>query len=101
MPKGVKGFQPGVVTNPDGRPVGSKNKTTLLREERRAVFDERVTEKYFELIDAAKPEYLLDQFLGKAPDRLEAVHLNIQAHTIAPEVLAIAEEELKLRKLND
>ena len=54
-----------------GRPKGSPNKTTLLKEERRAIFDQRVSERFIETIDGARPEYLLDQFLGKAPDTLK------------------------------
>ena len=54
-----------------GRPEGSLNKTTLLKEERRAIFEQRVSEKFLETIDKARPEYLLDQFLGKSPDKLE------------------------------
>jgi len=54
-----------------GRPEGAKNKTTILKEERRAIFEQRVSEKFLETIDKARPEYLLDQFLGKAPDKLD------------------------------
>lgn len=99
MPKGLKGFQPGLSGNPNGRPLGSLNKTTLLKEERRAIFDEVVSQVYVKTILDAKPEYLLDQFLGKAPDKVEVDAVVVTAN-VTQEVLRIAEEELKRRKLN-
>lgn len=54
-----------------GRPKGLKNKKTLLMEERRAIFEEEVSKTYLETIKKARPEYILDQFLGKAPDKIE------------------------------
>mgnify|MGYP001585098853 FL=1 len=59
-------FQKG---NP-GRPKGIKNYETLIKEQRRAVFDARVSQKWEETIDKLKPEYVADQFMGKAPDEL-------------------------------
>lgn len=61
-------FQKG---HPGYKKPGTKNKSTLLKEERRAIFEQRVSEKFLETIDKARPEYLLDQFLGKAPDKLD------------------------------
>ena len=63
-------FQPGhkLAT---GRPKGSKNKTTLDKEQRRALFEELVSDKFEQLVDKARPEYLLDQFIGKATDKME------------------------------
>lgn len=54
-----------------GRPPGSKNKTTLLKEQRRAIFEEEVSEKWRDIISKLRPEYIADQFLGKAPDKIE------------------------------
>ena len=65
-------FQKGQSGNLNGRKKGSKNKETLLKEERRAVFDKRISQKWEQTIDKLKPEYVADQFLGKAPDKLEA-----------------------------
>lgn len=53
-----------------GRPRGSKNRETLLKEERRAIFDKEVSQKWEKIIDELKPEYIADQFLGKAPDKV-------------------------------
>lgn len=63
-------FQKGNNANPRGRPIGSKNRETLLREERRAIFDEEVSQKWERIIKKLKPEYIADQFLGKAPDEV-------------------------------
>ena len=54
-----------------GRPRGSKNKTTLDKEQRRILFEELVSDKFEKLVGKAKPEYLLDQFMGKATDKHE------------------------------
>ena len=54
-----------------GRKKGSKNTATLLKEERRAIFDEEVSLRWKDTIAALKPEYVADQFMGKAPDKVE------------------------------
>ena len=64
MPKFVKG-------HPGYKPKGAKAKTTILREERRAIFDAEMSRMYLEKIQEAKAEYLLDQFLGKVPDVID------------------------------
>ena len=77
MPQGLKGFQKG--NDVGGRTFGSKNKTTLLKEERRAVFENRISEKWEGIIDKLKPEYIADQYMGKAPDELivkGAIHID-------------------------
>ena len=51
-----------------GRPVGSKNGITLLKEERRAIFEARISQKWEDTIDKLPPTYIADQFMGKAPD---------------------------------
>ena len=54
-----------------GRTVGAKNKATLDKEQRRILFEQLVSDKFEETVKKAKPEYLLDQFLGKATDKIE------------------------------
>lgn len=55
----------------EGRPRGAKNKETLLKEERRAIFEARISQKWEEMIDKLRPEYVADQFMGKAPEKIE------------------------------
>ena len=53
-----------------GRPKGAKNKKTLLMEERRAMFDTEVSQVWLKTIRKMRPEYVGDQFMGKAPDNV-------------------------------
>jgi hypothetical protein len=53
-----------------GRAKGALNKDTLTKLERRAYFDRRAQEKFDEWIEKIRPEYGLDQFLGKVSDKL-------------------------------
>ena len=48
-----------------------EGKKTLEMKERRAIFEEIVTEDFPKIIKAAKPEYKLDQFLGRAPEKID------------------------------
>ena len=54
-----------------GRTLGAKSATTHDKEARRAVFDAEVSKVFLEKIKLAKPEYLLDQYMGKAPDIIQ------------------------------
>lgn len=54
-----------------GRPKGMKNKSTLDKEARRAMFDERISAKWQEIIDKLKPEYVADQFIGKPAETVK------------------------------
>ena len=54
-----------------GRAKGCLNKETLTKIERRAYFDKRAQEKFDEWIDFCRPEYGLDQFIGKAGEKLD------------------------------
>ncbi len=56
---------------------GQKIRPTLLREERRAIFDAEITQVFEEKIMAARPEYVLDQYLGKPVET--HINLNIEA----------------------
>lgn len=57
--------------HPGYKPKGAKSKTTLLKEERRAIFDAKVSQKWEETIDKLKPEYVADQFMGATPQELK------------------------------
>ena len=61
-------FQKG---HPGYKKKGTKHKATLLQEERRAIFDARVSQKWERTIDKLRPEYVADQFMGKAPDEVK------------------------------
>ena len=54
-----------------GKTKNTKNKKTLEKEERRAVFNEIISEKWDEIVKKLKPEYVADQFLGKARDEVD------------------------------
>lgn len=64
-------FKPGQSGNPLGRPAGAKGKATILKEERREIFEKTVSEIFLDTIRKARPEYLLDQYLGKAEDKTQ------------------------------
>jgi len=64
-------FQKGHKGNPKGRGKGTLNKATLTKLERRAIFDKKVSEKWEKTIDQLPPVYIADQFLGKAPEKVE------------------------------
>ena len=61
-------FEPG---HPGYKKPGTKNKTTLDKEQRRILFEELVSDKFEKLVEKAKPEYLLDQFIGKAKETVD------------------------------
>ena len=95
-----KGFQKGNKLG-TGRPRGLKNVATLLKEERRAIFEQRISDKWIKTIDKLRPEYVADQFMGKAPDKVEVqADLKVE-HNLLPEVLDIAERELKKRLIDN
>lgn len=62
-----------------GKVKGSKNKVTLAKEERRAIFEAEVSSVFVDKIHEARPEYLLDQFIGKVPDT--TVNINLDANS--------------------
>jgi len=64
-------FVKGKSGNPSGKKKGTKNKETLLKEERRAIFDAEISKRWPETIATLKPEYVADQFMGKAPEKVE------------------------------
>jgi len=57
-----------------GRHKGSLNKETLVKEERRAMFDAKASENWEKVIAALiekYPTYVADQFMEKAKERVE------------------------------
>lgn len=92
-PKGNK-FSP-------GRPVGSKNRETLLQEERRAIFEHQISQKWEEIIEKLPPTYVADQYLGKAPDKIQHSGEIKTESTLSLEVIELAKQELKKRKTSE
>ncbi len=90
-------FVKGQSGNPAGKPKGIKNRATLLQEERRAIFEAKISQKWEEIIDKLPPTYVADQYLGKAPDKIQHSGEVKTGEIIAPELLEIAREELKKR----
>lgn len=70
MPRGNPNFGKPGFKGP-GRPRGLKNRETLDKEARRAMFDEKISHKWEEIIDKLKPEYVADQFIGKAVETIK------------------------------
>lgn len=54
-----------------GRKKGAKNRKTLLMEERRAIFDNRISQKWEKVIDKLPPSYVADQYIGKPIEKHE------------------------------
>ncbi len=94
----MKGFQKG--NKLGGRKLGSKNRATLLKEERRAIFEAQISQRWEEIIDQLPPTYVADQYLGKAPDKVEHGG-EIKISAIPPEAIAIIEQDLKKKKINE
>jgi hypothetical protein len=93
-------FVKGKSGNPKGKPIGIKNKETLLMEERRAIFDKEASQMWLETIKKLKPEYLADQFMGKAPDKIEHSGEIKTSTPIPKEALDIIESDLKSKKVS-
>lgn len=79
-----------------GRIAGSKNKTTLLMEERRAMFENEVSAMWLKTIQKLPPTYIADQFMGKAPDEVN-VTAAVTTSTLSAEVIAEAKKLLKAK----
>ena len=86
-------WKKGVSGNPKGKPVGIKNRATLIMEERRAIFEQKASEMWEDTISQLPATYIADQFMGKAPDKFEHSG-KIQTEDLTAEVLA----EVKARK---
>lgn len=90
-------FQKG---HPGFKLKGTKNKSTLLKEERRAIFDEEISKVWKEKIAQMRAEYVGDQFMGKAEDKSV---VRIESEEVSPEIKALAEKlkELERPKLEE
>ena len=66
-------FVKGQRANPHGRPKGSLNLETLTKLERKAHFDKLAAEQFERWVKECRPEYGLDQMLGKVKDEVEVV----------------------------
>lgn len=80
--------------HPGYKKKGTKHKETLMREERRAIFEARISQKWEEIIDQLRPEYIADQYLGKAPDKVE---MKVEDKP-SEEILALAQQAAELLK---
>lgn len=83
-----------------GRPVGSRNKATLLREERRAQFDQWASDNWMAIIPKLPPTYVADQFLGKAVD-VSRVEVTDKTRELSAEEVAMLAEIVKRKKLSE
>lgn len=54
-----------------GKVKGTLNYETLTKLERKAEFDKEAAKRFLEWIAKCRPEYGLDQFLGKVKDEVE------------------------------
>ena len=61
-------FQKG---HPGYKKLGTKHVATIKKEQRRAIFDARISEKWEKIIDKLSPQYIADQFIGKPAERIE------------------------------
>jgi hypothetical protein len=70
--------------HPGYKKLGTKNKETLIKEERRALFDQWVSGTWQDTVSKLPPTYIADQFMGKATDKLE-VSGEIRTTQLTPE----------------
>lgn len=73
---------------PEGSGIkkGQKHSLTLAKEERRAIFEAEVSSVFVDKIHEARPEYLLDQFIGKSPDTRVNIILDAKPNERAREL---------------
>lgn len=83
-----------------GRTKGALGKETISKLQRRAYFDERAADMFEAWIRKVRPEYGIDQYMGKAPDKIEHSGEIKTGESYSAEVIALAKQELKKRKTN-
>jgi Family of unknown function (DUF5681) len=93
-------FKKGQSGNPLGKPVGIKNKETLLREERRAIFDEQISKRWLEVINQLPPTYIADQFLGKAIEEIK-MSGELNTNSCTAEQIALIKSGVKKKLADD
>lgn len=93
-------FHKGQSGNPAGKPKGTKNGATLLREERRAQFDAWASANWQALMPKLPPTYVADQFLGKAPD-ITKMEVTDTTRELSQEELAVLADIVKRKKLSE
>lgn len=93
-------FTKGKSGNSAGRPLGARGKVTLLKEERRRIFDEEVSQMWRDVIKKLRPEYIASQFIGRPVE-----YIKIEEKIVSPtmsfttEAIKKIKEELKKRQL--
>jgi hypothetical protein len=93
-------FVKGQIANPEGRPVGAKNRDTLLKEERRAIFEKEVSKAWEKTIAKLRPEYVADQFMGKAPEEVK-ISGELNNNSFTAEEIALIKSGVKKKLAND
>lgn len=93
-PEQLAEFRKKALESPD---IGKRGKglKTIAREERQAIFDEFVSQEFVSLIEQAKPEYKLDRFMGKMPDKFEVEAKVDNTGGLSEEVISEAKRLLK------
>lgn len=76
-----------------------KWKKTIEKEKRRELFDSMVSQEFGKIINDAKAEYKLDQFIGKAPDKLEVSGELNTNNSFTAEEIAILKANVKKKQL--
>ena len=73
---GLKGFQKGNTLG--SLTKGMKYQPTLDKQRRREIFDAEVEKDLIATIKKARPEYKLDQYIGKAKETIELQGLDFK-----------------------
>ncbi len=87
-----------------GKVKGTKNRETLIKEERRAMFDALISGEWENIIKKLRekdPKYVADQFMGTAPQKIEHSGEIKTSTPIPKEALDIIEEDLKNKKIDE
>lgn len=83
-----------------GRPAGSKNVTTLLKEERRAAFEAYASENWQKIMEQLPPTYIADQFMGKAAEEIN-INTKMIKVSLSADLTDALKKELKNKLINE